>query len=102
MADDRALTVTEAMTAAKSALEGVRVRVVGEVSEFNDKPGYKAAYFTVSDGGAAMPCLMWRDQYVASGVDASLRDARRDERRLLGVRPQGAHAVHRARALAGG
>ena len=68
MADDRALTVTEAMTLAKQALEGVRVRVVGEVSEFNDKPGYKAAYFTVSDGGAAMPCLMWRDQYEASGV----------------------------------
>ena len=68
MADERALTVTEAMTAAKQALEGVRVRVVGEVSEFNDKPGYKAAYFTVSDGGAAMPCLMWRDQYLASGV----------------------------------
>ncbi len=69
MADERALTVTEAMTSAKQALEGVRVRVVGEVSEFNDKPGYKAAYFTVSDGSAAMPCLMWRDQYLASGVE---------------------------------
>jgi exodeoxyribonuclease VII large subunit len=69
VADERALTVTEAMTAAKQALEGVRARVVGEVSEFNDKPGYKAAYFTVSDGSAAMPCLMWRDQYVASGVE---------------------------------
>jgi exodeoxyribonuclease VII large subunit len=68
VAEDRALTVTEAMTLAKGALEGVRVRVVGEVSEFNDKPGYKAAYFTVSDGGAAMPCLMWRDQYIATGV----------------------------------
>jgi exodeoxyribonuclease VII large subunit len=68
VADERALSVTEAMSAAKSALEGVRVRVVGEVSEFNDKPGYKAAYFTVSDGGASMPCLMWRDQYLASGV----------------------------------
>jgi exodeoxyribonuclease VII large subunit len=67
--DERALTVTEAMSAAKQALENVRVRVVGEVSEFNDKPGYKAAYFTVSDGSAAMPCLMWRDQYVASGVE---------------------------------
>ncbi len=69
MTQDRALTVTEAMTAAKRALEGVRLKVVGEVSEFNDKPGYKAAYFTVSDGGAAMPCLMWRDQYEASGVE---------------------------------
>lgn len=69
MVEQRALTVTEAMTSAKVALEGVRLRVVGEVSEFNDKPGYKAAYFTVSDGGAAMPCLMWRDAYAASGVE---------------------------------
>lgn len=69
MSEQRALTVTEAMTSAKNALETVRLRVVGEVSEFNDKPGYKAAYFTVSDGGAAMSCLMWRDQYAASGVE---------------------------------
>ena len=68
MAQQRALSVTEAMTSAKQALETVRVRVIGEVSEFNDKPGYKAAYFTVSDRGSAMPCLMWRDQYEASGV----------------------------------
>ena len=69
MPEERALTVTEAMNGAKRALEAVRVRVVGEVSEFNDKPGYKAAYFTISDGAAAMPCLMWRDQYLASGVE---------------------------------
>jgi exodeoxyribonuclease VII large subunit len=56
------------MTLARQALEGIRVRVVGEVSEFNDKPGYKAAYFTISDGSASMPCLMWRDAYEASGV----------------------------------
>ena len=69
MAEQRPLTVAEAMGCAKSALEGVRVRVVGEVSEFNDKPGYKAAYFTLSDGSAAMPCLMWRDAYMAAGVE---------------------------------
>lgn len=68
MAEQRALTVTEAMTRAKGALEAVRVSVIGEVSEFNDKPGYKAAYFTVCDAGAAMPCLMWRDAYDASGI----------------------------------
>jgi len=66
--EQRALSVTEAMTLAKQSLETVRVRVVGEVSEFNDKPGYKAAYFTVCDGTASMPCLMWRDTYLASGV----------------------------------
>ncbi len=69
MAEDRALSVSEAMNDAKRALEGVRVRVVGEVSEFNDKPGYKAAYFTVCDEGASMPAMMWRDAYLASGVD---------------------------------
>lgn len=68
MSEQRALSVTEAMTLAKRTLEGVRVTVVGEVSEFNDKPGYKAAYFTVCDGDASMPCLMWRDAYVASGI----------------------------------
>lgn len=66
--EERALSVSEAMTLAKRALENVRVRVVGEVSEFNDKPGYKAAYFTICDGGASMPCLMWRDEYLASGI----------------------------------
>lgn len=69
MAEDRALTISEAMALAKGALESVTVRVVGEVSEFNDKPGYKAAYFTVCDEGASMPCMMWRDAYVATGVE---------------------------------
>lgn len=68
MTNERALSVVEAMTLAKGALESVRVRVVGEVSEFNDKSGYKAAYFTIADDGACMPCLMWRDAYIASGV----------------------------------
>jgi exodeoxyribonuclease VII large subunit len=66
--DDRALSVTEAMTVAKRSLESVQLRVLGEVSEFNDKPGYKAAYFTICDSGAVMPCMMWRDEYRASGV----------------------------------
>jgi len=56
------------MARARTALEGVRLRVVGEVSEFTDKPGYRAAYFTVTDGEAAMQCLMWREQYAASGI----------------------------------
>lgn len=68
MQEQQALSVGQAMGLAKQALEQVRVRVVGEVSEFNDRPGYKAAYFTISDSAAAMPCLMWRDAYEASGV----------------------------------
>ena len=72
MAEDeerRACTVTEAMNTAKKGLEKIRLTVIGEVSEFNDKPGYKAAYFTIHDDTCSMPCLMWRDRYRASGVE---------------------------------
>lgn len=56
------------MGQAKRSLEAVRVRVVGEVSEASIKRGYKAAYFTVKDGGATMPCMMWFNRYDACGV----------------------------------
>lgn len=65
---ERALGVSDAMVLAKTALERVRLRVVGEVSEATIKPGYKAVYFSLKDVGAVMPCLMWRDTYDASGV----------------------------------
>ena len=65
---ERAVSVSEAMAAAKRALEKITLTVVGEVSEFSDKPGYRAAYFTVADRDASMSCLMWRDAYLASGV----------------------------------
>lgn len=68
MAQESALTVTQAMSLAKQALETVRITVIGEVSEFNDRAGYKAAYFTIGDANACMPCMMWRDAYLASGV----------------------------------
>lgn len=64
----RALSVTEAMTLAKRTLEGVPMRVIGEVSEATDRSGYKAIYFTICDGTSVMPCLMWRDAYEVSGV----------------------------------
>ena len=37
-----ALSVSAAVALAKGALEGVSVRLVGEVSEVSNKPGYKA------------------------------------------------------------
>ncbi len=63
-----ALSVSAAMGLAKGALEAVTVRLVGEVSEVNDKPGYKAVYFTVKDEKASLPCMMWLNRYQASGV----------------------------------
>ena len=64
-----ALSVSAAMALAKGALEGVTVRLVGEVSELSAKPGYKAVYFTVKDASASLPCMMWNNRYQAAGVE---------------------------------
>ncbi|WP_165172778.1 exodeoxyribonuclease VII large subunit [Adlercreutzia sp. ZJ242] len=63
-----ALSVSGAVALAKGALEGVVVRLVGEVSEVSNKPGYKAVYFTVKDRSASLPCMMWNSRYQAAGV----------------------------------
>lgn len=67
--EPEALSVSDAMRQAKSALERIAVTVVGEVSECTVKPGYKAVYFTIRDEYAVMPCLMWRDGYDVCGMD---------------------------------
>ncbi len=67
-----ALSVSAAMALAKGALEGVTVRLVGEVSELSNKPGYKAVYFTVKDKSASLPCMMWNNRFRASGVQVSV------------------------------
>ena len=67
-AASEALSVSGAMALAKGALEGVVVRLVGEVSEVSNKPGYKAVYFTVKDERAALPCMMWNNRFNAAGV----------------------------------
>jgi exodeoxyribonuclease VII large subunit len=64
----RVLSVTEAMTWAKRTLEGVPLRVIGEVSETTDRSGYKAVYFTLCDGSSVMSCLMWRDAFETCGI----------------------------------
>lgn len=64
-----ALSVSAAMAQAKGALEAFTVKLVGEVSEVNNKPGYKAVYFTVKDEKASLPCMMWLNRYQAAGVD---------------------------------
>lgn len=67
-AEPQALSVSAAMQLAKGALEGVTVKLVGEVSELNNKVGYKAVYFTVKDEKSALPCMMWLNRYKAAGV----------------------------------
>lgn len=69
LSQQNAVSVSDALLAAKRSLESLAFRVVGEISEFSDKPGYKAAYFSLRDDSASMPCLMWRDVFMASGVE---------------------------------
>ncbi len=66
------LSVSAAMALAKQSLEAVTVRLVGEVSEVSVKPGYKAAYFTVKDSAAALPCMMWNNRYRSCGVQLAV------------------------------
>ena len=67
-----ALSVSAAMALAKRSLESVTVRMLGEVSEVSIKAGYKAAYFTVKDSSASLPCMMWNNRYRASGVQLTV------------------------------
>ena len=60
------------MQLAKGALEGVTVRLVGEISELSNKPGYKAVYFTVKDKLASLPCMMWNNRFRAAGVQVAV------------------------------
>lgn len=71
-AETKALTVSAAMALAKRSLEDITVTIVGEVSEVSVKAGYKAAYFTVKDSSAALPCMMWNNRYRASGMQLAV------------------------------
>ncbi|MCI9628266.1 MAG: exodeoxyribonuclease VII large subunit [Eggerthellaceae bacterium] len=64
-----AISVSQALGIAKGALEGITVRILGEVSELSNKPGYKAVYFTVKDDRSSLPCMMWMNRYSAAGVE---------------------------------
>lgn len=66
--DPGVLTVTQALMIAKSRLEGIRVSVEGEISEFSDKPGYKAIYFTLVDEDSALPCLIWKNSLAKNPI----------------------------------
>lgn len=68
-APEEPLSVSAAMARAKGALESFTVKLIGEVSEVNNKPGYKAVYFSVKDEKSSLPCMMWLNRYSASGVD---------------------------------
>lgn len=66
------LSVSQAVTIAKSILSEHAFKIVGEVSELSNKPGYKAVYFTIKDEKASLPCLMWKNRFQATGINLTL------------------------------
>lgn len=74
MADQqkKPLSVEAVVRAANKLLAPGRFRVVGEVSEVSNKRSYKAVYFTIKDERAILPCMMWRNRFVAAGVPLDL------------------------------
>lgn len=64
----RPLSVSEALDLVKGTLKGIRLTIIGEVSEVSAKRGYKAVYFTVKDRSAALSCLMWNNVYQSCGL----------------------------------
>lgn len=64
----RALSVSAAVRLTKTLLAEHTFCIEGEVSELNNKAGYKAVYFTIKDEDASLPCLMWKSRFQASGV----------------------------------
>ncbi|MDO5329342.1 MAG: exodeoxyribonuclease VII large subunit [Coriobacteriia bacterium] len=65
-------SVSDALMIAKIGLETIHIKIIGEVSELNAKPGYKAVYFTIKDKNSALPCLMWKNRYMAMDADLEL------------------------------
>lgn len=68
MGSRQILSVSQAMSIAKEALESFPLTLMGEVSEVSNKRGYKAVYFTVKDDKASMPCMMWKNRFDRMGV----------------------------------
>lgn len=66
------LSVSQALLALKSIVDGFTFRIIGEVSELHNKAGYKAVYFTIKDDKSALPCLIWKNIYSHQGVNLDL------------------------------
>lgn len=72
MGESDCITVSAALGIAKQQLEGINLKIIGEVSELSINSRYKAVYFTIKDENASLPCMIWNNRYQASGVDLTI------------------------------
>ncbi len=65
----QSFSVSSALSLAKDALESINITILGEVSEVNQKVGYKAVYFTIKDDNSSLPCMIWVSRYSKLGIN---------------------------------
>ncbi len=63
------LSVTEAISVAKSALDELVLVIRGEVTDLKISNSYSAVYFSIKDDKSKLPCLMWKNRYEKSDFD---------------------------------
>ncbi len=68
----KALSVQAALNVARTLISEQRFRIVGEVSELSNKPGYRAVYFTIKDEKSSLSCMMWKNRFDNAGVPLAL------------------------------
>lgn len=100
--EKKPLSISEALDVAKGSLEKLKLRVLGEVSEVNVKPGYANAYFTLKDETrhAALPdvarSIREMRHHARSGHDGRTR------RSIFALPEKRTHALPGVRHLRGG
>ncbi len=62
------LSVSDFLNSFNKAFKRFPFTILGEVSEVNAKPGYRAVYFTLKDASASLSCLMWNERYQRIGI----------------------------------
>lgn len=67
-----ALSVTSAIKRANAVMVEHTFVIIGEVSELNNKSGYKAVYFSIKDETSTLNCKMWKNRFDQSGVQLDL------------------------------
>lgn len=69
MSEQQPVSVTQALQFAKEQLEGISLRVIGEISGFKGVVGnYSAVYFTLVDDKSTLNCLIWNSVFEDMGV----------------------------------
>lgn len=69
MSEQQSISVTQALQFAKEQLEGISLRIIGEISGFKGVVGnYSAVYFSLVDDKSTLNCLIWNSVFEEMGI----------------------------------